>query len=118
LITHGCSPFDKTNRGLTPLDIITAHTLLPGREDVAVLIEAAMRGDGWTGGRMEEKRQELELRLKRRGKRKSARDEVGRILGIPPKWWKTVEDEDFLADVDSDDEPDEAEADNLTYVGP
>ncbi|KAH8835735.1 hypothetical protein DL96DRAFT_1666394 [Flagelloscypha sp. PMI_526] len=110
LITHGCSPFDKTNRGLTPLDIITAHTLLPGREDVAVLIEAAMRGDGWTGGRMEEKRQELELRLKRRGKRKSARDEVGRILGIPPKWWKTT--------VDSDDEPDEAEADNLTYTPP
>lgn len=112
-MTHGCSTFDRTKRGLTPLDIITAHTLLPGRQDVAMLIEAAMHGDGWTGGRMEDKRRELEIRLKRRGKRKAIRDDVGRILAVPPRWWSTNVEEDFSTDSDDENEPD---IDETIYV--
>jgi hypothetical protein len=48
-MTHGCSPFDVTKRNLTPLDIVTAHSLLPGREIVALILEESMRGEGWSG---------------------------------------------------------------------
>ncbi|KAG5722125.1 hypothetical protein E4T56_gene3764, partial [Termitomyces sp. T112] len=52
LMTHGCSPCAVTRRGLTPLDVVTAHSTLPGRGDVALLLEESMRSEGWIGGRM------------------------------------------------------------------
>ncbi|KAH9974958.1 hypothetical protein BGW80DRAFT_1457911 [Lactifluus volemus] len=63
LLTHGCSPFSQTRLGLTPLDIVTAHSTMPGRQDVSILLGEAMRGEGWTGGRMEEQRRQEERRL-------------------------------------------------------
>ena len=63
LLTHGCSPFTQTRRHLTALDIVTAHSILPGREDVRLLLEEAMREQGWTGGRMEERRKVLSRNL-------------------------------------------------------
>lgn len=104
-MTHGCSPFAVTRRNLTPLDIITAHTLMPGREDVALLLEEAMRGDGWMGGRMEEKRKVLEERLKAKGKREHVRESVAKALQVDQRWWGT-DDSDDSADSDLDEEED------------
>ena len=103
LMTHGCSPFDVTARNLTPLDIITAHSIMPGREDVALLLEEAMRGEGWTGGRMEQKRRLQDRFSRRKGKQRAIRDEVSRVLGINPRWWAS-EDADSGSDSDDDEE--------------
>lgn len=114
-MTHGCSPFDVSRRKLTPLDIVTAHTILPGREDVALLLEEAMRGEGWTGGRMEERRHVLEERVKRKGKQKTVQDDIGNLLSIHPKWWGP--ESDISSDSDSDgDDDDEMDEDDAIYV--
>ncbi len=102
-MTHGCSPFDVTRRNLTPLDIVTAHSLIPGRDDVALLLEEAMRGEGWTGGRMEESRRLFDERVKRKGKRKDVQEDIGKVLGVHPKWWGP-EPDDSSSDSDSGDE--------------
>ncbi|KAJ3826182.1 DIL domain-containing protein [Lentinula raphanica] len=117
LMTHGCSPFDITRRKLTPLDVVSAHSILPGRNDVALLIEEAMRGEGWTGGRLEEKRRILEERMKRKGKQQSIRDDVGKALDIHPRWWNSGSDEFSLSE-DSDEEPEENDEDESFYTPP
>jgi len=60
LMTHGCSPFALTKRNLTPLDLVTAHSTVPGREDVAFLLEEAMKSEGWEGSRMNRRRRLVE----------------------------------------------------------
>ncbi|KZT05853.1 uncharacterized protein LAESUDRAFT_750281 [Laetiporus sulphureus 93-53] len=87
LLTHGASPFSITMRKLTPLDIVTAHSTIPGREHVALFLEEAMRGEGWKGGRMEEQRRLSEQRTRLIDKRKSLQDDVEKILGISRRWW-------------------------------
>ena len=93
-MTHGCSPFSVTRRNLTALDIVTAHSTLPGREDVALLIEEAMRGEGWTGGRVEARRRRLEERVKRRRRKRDTRENLGQVLGVSPGWWGDYDDSD------------------------
>ncbi|KAI0778452.1 DIL domain-containing protein [Trametes elegans] len=105
LLTHGSSPLALTRRRLTPLDIVTAHSTVPGREDVAFLLEEAMREAGWKGGRMEEQRRSFEKRMRRLGRRRNVQEEIAKALGISPKWWGEAEDSVFS--VDSDDEADE-----------
>jgi hypothetical protein len=113
-MTHGCSPFALTRRRLTALDIVTAHSILPGREDVAFLIEEAMRGEGWTGGRMEARRRLLEDRVKRKGRQKNVRDNVGKVLGVHSDWWGDEDSETSSTDSDSEEELD---SDNI-FVSP
>lgn len=60
---------------------------MPGRQDVALLLGEAMRGEGWTGGRMEEQRRQEERRIARKHKQERVREDVGRMLSIPPQWW-------------------------------
>jgi hypothetical protein len=88
-MTHGCSPFSVTRRNLTPLDIVTAHSVIPGRDDVALLLEEAMRGEGWIGGKMEQKRRLLEAQSRRRGRRKATRENISKILELDQRWWGT-----------------------------
>lgn len=101
LMTHGYSPFDVTRRNLTPLDIVTAHSILPGRDDVALLLEEAMRGNGWTGGRMEQKRRLHEQRMKKKGKQKEIREEACKVLGVNSDLWAS--DTESASDSDLDD---------------
>jgi len=103
LMTNGCSPFAVTRRNITPLDVVTAHSILPGRDDVALLLEESMRGEGWTGGRMEQKRRLSEQRMKRKERKKEARDGINKVLGINPAWWGLDSDSDS-SDSGSDDE--------------
>jgi hypothetical protein len=113
-MTHGCSPFEVTHRKLTPLDIVTAHSVLPDREDVALLLEEAMRGEGWSGGPIEQRRRLHERREKRRGKRKAIRDDVSKVLGVHANWWEPEE-----GDVESEEENDETHespSDHTIYV--
>ncbi|KAF8140333.1 DIL domain-containing protein [Boletus edulis] len=104
LMTHGCSPFSVTKRQLTPLDIVTAHTLLPGREDIALLLEESMRVEGWTGGRMEQRRRALDEQLKRRDRQKDLFNSVSKILDIPAQWWGEHDAETSSTISDSEDD--------------
>ncbi|KAL4069680.1 DIL domain-containing protein [Scleroderma yunnanense] len=113
LMTHGCSPFSATRRHLMPLDIVTAHTLLPGREDVAILLEEAMRSEGWTGGRMEQKRRALDERLKQSSRRKRIRESIAKLIEIPAPWWGDSDSE--FSSNESDSETDD-ETDEETYT--
>lgn len=110
-MTHGCSAFAVTRRNLTSLDIVTAHSILPGREDVALLLEEAMRGEGWTGGRMEQRRRLSEQRTKRKGRQKQIRNDIGNVLGVNPKWWGP--DSEYLS---SDSESGDEDDDERVYV--
>ncbi|KAF4572997.1 Dilute domain-containing protein [Pleurotus pulmonarius] len=105
LMTHGCSPFDRTRRGLMPLDIVTAHSMLPGRDDVALLLEEAMRSEGWTGGKMEQHRRQVERRIRKKQQRQHIQDDVAHVLDLPPKWWGPSGDSS--TESDSSDEEDD-----------
>ncbi|KAI0756736.1 DIL domain-containing protein [Daedaleopsis nitida] len=96
LLTHGSSPLAITRRKLTALDIVTAHSTVPGREDVALLLEEAMREAGWKGGRMEEQRRILEKRMRRLRRRRNIQEDIEKALGITSRWWgmKTCYSED------------------------
>ena len=78
---------------------------MPGREDVALLLEEAMRGDGWTGGKMEQKRKVLEERIKQKSKQKSVRDHVAKTLSVDQRWWGA--DDSDSSSIDSDLEEEE-----------
>ncbi|KAL0951306.1 hypothetical protein HGRIS_008013 [Hohenbuehelia grisea] len=116
LMTHGCSPFALTRRKLTPLDIVTAHSLLPGRQDVALLLEESMRGEGWTGGRVEQKRRIAERHELRKRKRRDIQNDVARVLGVSPRWWGA--ESDPPSDSESTDEEDEGDDDDQVYTPP
>jgi hypothetical protein len=105
LMTHGCSVFSVTRRNLTPLDIVTAHSVIPGRDDVALLLEESMRGEGWTGGRVEQKRRLEDARTKRKRLRKATRENICRVLDVDPRWWG--HDSDLAPSESSDSEDDE-----------
>jgi len=93
-----------TRRGLTPLDILTAHSPIPGREAVALLLEEAMREQGWTGGRMEQRRRETEERTRRQDKRKLVQQQIGRVLGLDDHWWGEDREDDDMSDTESEGE--------------
>ncbi|KAI0788667.1 DIL domain-containing protein [Abortiporus biennis] len=114
LLTHGCSPLAVTRRNLSALDIVTASSTLPGREDVALLLEEAMREKGWTGGRMEERRRTTEKRMLRLGKRRDAQASVGKILGIDPKWWGETDFNYGLTDLSEEDDEESVIEDEAT----
>ena len=103
---------------LTALDIVTAHSTLPGKDDVALLLEEAMRGQGWTGGRLEQKRRLFDQRLKWKGKQKATREDIGKVLGISSDWWGNDPDSE---ESDSEDDEDNGEVDTdlneHLYVG-
>ena len=103
---------------LTVLDIVTAHSTLPGKDDVALLLEEAMRGQGWKGGRLEQKRRLFDQRLKRKGKRKAIREDIGKVLGISSDWWgKDPDSEESDSDNDEDIGEDDINLDERLYVG-
>lgn len=104
LMTHGGSPFSVTRRQLTPLDIVTAHTLLPGREDIVLLLEESMRSEGWTGGRMEQRRRALDEHLKRRDRQKDLYNSVSKILDLPTLWWGELDIETSSVLSESEDD--------------
>ncbi|KAI0687789.1 DIL domain-containing protein [Cytidiella melzeri] len=108
LLTRGSSPFAVTRRNLTALDIVTAHSPLPGREDVRVLLEEAMREKGWTGGRMEERRRLQEKQKQRMQTQRALQDQLTSTLGIEFRWWGDSDSEIDLNEV-SDIEDEDSE---------
>ena len=103
---------------LTALDIVTAHSTLPGKDDIALLLEEAMRGQGWTGGRLEQKRRLFDRRLKRKGRRKAIREDIGKVLGISSDWWaKDPDSEESDSDDDEDNGEDVTDLNECLYVG-
>ncbi|KZT75110.1 hypothetical protein DAEQUDRAFT_720328 [Daedalea quercina L-15889] len=105
LLTHGASVFALTRRRLTALDIVTGYSTVPGREDVALILQEAMRGEGWKGGRMEEQRRLLERRVRRMDRRRDIQSEIEKVLGISPRWWREqLSDPNFDLDLEDEDE--------------
>ncbi|CAE6426696.1 unnamed protein product [Rhizoctonia solani] len=92
LSTHGCSPLSKSAKGLTPLDIITGHDVIPGREDVALVLQESMKASGWTGSARNQIREmkikEETERSVRRAQRRKEWTEIGRLLGLADQWWE------------------------------
>ena len=76
---------------------------MPGRQDVALLLGEAMRGEGWTGGRMEEQRRQLERSAARQRRRERVREDVGKVLSIAPQWWGDDEWQTIASESDEDD---------------
>ncbi|PCH33875.1 hypothetical protein WOLCODRAFT_135367 [Wolfiporia cocos MD-104 SS10] len=117
LLTHGATPFALTRRKLTALDIVTAHSTMPGREDVALILGEAMREEGWKGGRVEEQRRLSERRIRRLGKRRSVQSDVEKVLGISPRWWGQTED-DFLFETLEEEDRDDEDTNEALYTPP
>jgi hypothetical protein len=92
LATHGCSPLSKSSKGLTPLDIITGCDVIPGREDVAFVLQESMKASGWTGSARNQIRetrlQEEAARAVRRTQRRREWAEIGRLLDLADQWWE------------------------------
>ena len=74
-----------------------------------------MRAQGWTGGRMEERRKLTELRQHRMGKRRDLQEGVEKALNIDPRWWGEAEP-DYVASEISDDEDEDFNADKDVLV--
>ena len=118
LLTHGCSPLTVTRRGLTPLDILTAHSLIPGRDDVALLLEEAMREHGWTGSRMELRRRHEDERVRRHDKYMAVKQDIARVLGLDDQWWGDESNDDDHSDAEEfdDDDDDTPCPPDMSYV--
>ncbi|KAG8950964.1 hypothetical protein FRC03_012690, partial [Tulasnella sp. 419] len=91
LLTHGASPLAKSHKGLTPLDVITAYEDLPGRGDVSLILEEAMREAGWLGSAREQARERRKHRKEALGEKLRRQttewEAIGRILEIGDNWW-------------------------------
>lgn len=103
LLTHGCSPLSVTRRNLTPHDIVTAYSVIPGREDVASFLEEAMRGEGWEGGRVIRHRLSNDRKLKASGHQKAVREGIGKTFRLNLDWWNQ-NPSDLSSLEDSDEE--------------
>lgn len=95
-----------TNRGLTALDIVTAYSPIPGRGDVGLLLEEAMREQGWTGGRVEERRRLHEKQTLKTQQKKKLQDQITKALDIDPRWWGDVDLESSIEDSSDDGDGD------------
>ena len=89
LLTHGCSPLSVTKRNMTALDIVTAYAVIPGREDVALFLEEAMKGEGWQGSKMTVQRREFDEKVRRDGKLQNERQAITKILDLNDEWWQS-----------------------------
>lgn len=89
---------------MTALDIVTAYSVIPGREDVALFLGEAMRGEGWQDNKLSLKRHTLNEKLKHSERRQADRLAIQRILDLDGQWWGQNDD-------DSSEEPSEEEKD-------
>jgi hypothetical protein len=124
LLSHGASPLALSRRKLTPLDVITAHSDIPGRESAAVLLRDAahslltfeerqrMSKLGWRGDeRREAEREKVERREVRRHRKQRITEDVTSVLeeelGETSWGWgndEGSEEDDFFEPSDLDDE--------------
>ena len=99
---------------MTALDIVTAYAVIPGREDVALFLEEAMKGEGWQGSKMTVQRHHLDEKVKRDGKRRSERQAISKILDLNDDWWQTKDLFDSSGAME--DESDTDDEDQSIYV--
>lgn len=72
-----------------------------------------MREQGWTGGRVEERRRAQEMQMQRTRHIRTLRDQLSKTLEIDPRWWG---DEDEFASEEASDEEDGDREDFDVYV--
>lgn len=100
-------------RNMTALDLVTAYGAIPGREDVALFLEEAMKGEGWEGSTLSVKRRHREAQAKQSERRRSELHAIDRILELQDqeRWWSGIDlfergdsrsmDEGFEKELDS-----------------
>lgn len=122
LLTHGASPLIRSHKQLTPLDIISAYKPLPGRQDVALLLEDAMRERGWQGSASEVRRKEAQKR-REAAKLKSQRrvdewNRLGKVLDIGEAWWNPHSDseEDEMSGLEDCDDLEDESMSEIEFV--
>ena len=103
---------------MTALDLVTAYGVIPGREDVALFLEEAMKGEGWEGSKLSVKRRQRETQVKQGEKRRSELHAIDKILELQDegRWWSGV-DLFERGDGKSMDEGYEQELDSLYVRG-
>lgn len=103
---------------MTALDVVTAYSVIPGREDIALFLEEAMKGEGWQGSKLNATRHVVDKKLKDREKRYSERRAISKILQLSgdTHWWRVNSMFEPLAE-DSEDDCDSEEQDDGINVG-
>ncbi len=93
-----------TKRNLTALDIIRAHSPIPGREDIAFLLQEAMREQGWQGSRLDANRERIEQQQKSSKNAHDLKLAIARVLDLEDSWWgpSATEEEMTLKETDID----------------
>lgn len=100
---HGCSPLTLTNRKLTAHDIVTAYSIVPGREGVASLLEEAMREEGWQSSRMIQQRYDQDAKAKQVEAEKAMRETIDAVLELDGQWWRNATEESPFSELSDDD---------------
>lgn len=99
------------------MDVISAYDDIPGREDVAIMLNATMRAHGWKGNeKKEEERRKTDLRNMRMQRQSKIRDKVTKVLALDGPWWGdgNLSDSSLEAsDLEEDDESDGYTSDTL-----
>ncbi len=91
---------------MTALDLITAYSVIPGREDVALFLEEAMRGEGWQSSKMVNQRRDILEKSKQEDKQRAERESVDRILNLNGGWWDSLDAssaENLPVEIEDDD---------------
>jgi hypothetical protein len=104
LVTHGADVLATTKRNLTALDVIRAHTPIPGREDIALLLQEAMREQGWQGSRLDINRDRAEQRKKSFKTVLELKQAIGKTLELQESWWgpPATSENDILKEIESE----------------
>lgn len=77
---------------MTALDLVTAYGVIPGREDVALFLEEAMKGEGWEGSKLSVKRRQRAAQAKQGEKRRSELHAIDKILELEEgHWWSGID---------------------------
>ena len=77
---------------MTALDLITAYAVIPVREDVALFLEEAMKGEGWQSSKMVDQRRDTLEKSKLEDKIRSEREALDKILNLGDRWWQEQEE--------------------------
>lgn len=97
---------------MTALDLVTAYSVIPGRESVALFLEEAMKGEGWQSSKMALQRRSFEDKQREREAWKSEREAMEKILELNSRWWQVDE---YIPSTDTSEEGQGEDLDDQSF---